>query len=88
MQSGNQSYGFISANPLPQPIGYASIVQTDDDTFYLIGGYSGDGNYLADIYIYNFDDTWEKINELRTPRNKHVSFLVPESLFPECTWFK
>ena len=43
--------------------------------------------YLADIYQYNAeDDDWVKLtSELKVPRGDHVSLLVPQSLFPECT---
>ena len=77
----------ITANPLPLPIGGAATVNYDG-TIFLIGGYNDDTyNTIADIYQYNVeDDSWEKLqSELKTPREMHVSLLVPRSLFPECT---
>ena len=50
-------------------------------TFLLVGGYNG--NYLADIYLYNDgDDAWVKLEtELKTPRRSHAAVLVQQTLY-------
>ena len=83
-------YG-TAANPLPQPI-YRARTVIYEDSFLMIGGLAvfneiGGKGQLADIYLYNAeDDEWIKLPaELKKPRSNHVSLLVPQSLFPECT---
>ena len=79
----------IAANPLPQYISSAASVAFNN-TFLLIGGYNGTNgnlNPLATIHQYNVEeDKWIKLSsQLSTPRSSHVSLLVPQSLFPNCT---
>ena len=75
----------FSANPLPKPIDRAASFPYGD-TFLIIGGFSSDDGYLADIYQYNAkDDSWIKREaELNIPRRDHVALAVKQSLFQEC----
>ena len=78
------SLHFIANNPFLTGIDAPAIAQVED-TFYVVGGFSPDGD-LDTIYRFEgSDESWQLMpNRMKAPRYAATAMIVNASIFPTC----
>jgi N-acetylneuraminic acid mutarotase len=72
---------FIPANPLPQPIAFATSVPIGD-SFVIVGGLGSHNTTLNTVYHYNpLSDSWTLISTMKEGKMSAIAMMVDKEMF-------